>query len=183
MLFYFIYLYLFFFFFFFNDTATTEIYTLSLHDALPIIGDLRSAALYFSNWHFAAQATDYFASADAPSPVVHFWSLSAEEQFYLVWPALVVVVFAMCRRNPRRGRRALGWLAVLLGAASLISLALATRDGSQRAYFGTDARAYQLLAGALLALGAQGRRNAAHLRPSHVTGARVMQVLALAGLM
>src|SRR6266566_1568330 len=71
----------------------------------PIIGDVRSAALYFSNWHFAAQATDYFASTDAPSPVIHFWSLSAEEQFYFVWPALVVVIFAIYRRDPRRSRR------------------------------------------------------------------------------
>jgi peptidoglycan/LPS O-acetylase OafA/YrhL len=148
----------------------------------PVIGDVRSAALYFSNWHFAAQATDYFASTDAPSPVIHFWSLSAEEQFYLVWPALVVIVFAICRRNPRRSRRGLATLAVLLCAASLVSLALATRHTSERAYFGTDARAYQLLAGALLALWAQGRRDAAHLRRSHATGARLIQVLALAGL-
>ena len=148
----------------------------------PVIGDVRAAALYFSNWHFAAQATDYFASTDAPSPVIHFWSLSAEEQFYLVWPALVVIVFAICRRHPRRSRRSLGLLAVLLCAASLVSLALATRDGSQRAYFGTDARAYQLLGGALLALWAQGRRDAAHLRRTHVAGARSIQVLALVGL-
>ncbi len=154
----------------------------------PIIGDVRSAALYFSNWHFAAQATDYFASADAPSPFVHYWSLSAEEQFYLLWPALVVIVFAAFRRNPRRGRRALGWLAVVLGAASLVSLTLATRAGSEHAYFGTDTRAYQLLAGALLALWAYGRRNVAHahayvhVRRSQITGAALMQLLALAGL-
>jgi peptidoglycan/LPS O-acetylase OafA/YrhL len=151
-----------------------------------IIGDVRSAALYFSNWHFAAQATDYFASADAPSPFVHYWSLSAEEQFYLLWPALVVIVFAAFRRDPRRGRRALGWLAVVLGAASLVSLTLATRAGSEHAYFGTDTRAYQLLAGALLALWAYGRRDAAPahvlVRPSRANGARLMQVLALAGL-
>src|SRR6266540_637477 len=135
MLFYFIYLYLFFFFFFFNDTATTEIYTLSLHDALPIIGDVRSAALYFSNWHFAAQATDYFAATNAPSPVIHFWSLSAEEQFYLVWPALVMIVLALCRAKPRRGRLWLGALAVALASMSLASLAVATRHGSERAYY------------------------------------------------
>jgi peptidoglycan/LPS O-acetylase OafA/YrhL len=151
-----------------------------------IIGDVRSAALYFSNWHFAAQATDYFASADAPSPFVHYWSLSAEEQFYLLWPALVVIVFAAFRGNPRRGRRALGWLAVVLGAASLVSLTLATRAGSVHAYFGTDTRAYQLLAGALLALWAYGRRDAGpahvHVQPSRVNGARLTQLLALAGL-
>jgi peptidoglycan/LPS O-acetylase OafA/YrhL len=148
----------------------------------PVIGDIRSAALYFANWHFAANATDYFASADAPSPVVHFWSLSAEEQFYVVWPALLAIVLTLCRGNVRLGRRWVYGLAAMLAATSLASLTIATRHGSSRAYFGTDGRAYQLLAGALLALWASGRANATHVRRRGRVVPQLIQVVTLAGL-
>src|SRR5690349_6131012 len=49
-------------------------------------GDFRSAFLYFANWHFFAQSTNYFAPSVNASPVLHFWSLAVEEQFYLAWP-------------------------------------------------------------------------------------------------
>ena len=50
------------------------------------LSDIQASALYVQNWQLAADAVDYFAADDAPSPVQHFWSLSVEEQFYLVWP-------------------------------------------------------------------------------------------------
>jgi peptidoglycan/LPS O-acetylase OafA/YrhL len=125
----------------------------------PLTGDIRSAALYFSNWHFAAQATDYFASADAPSPFVHFWSLSAEEQFYLVWPALIALAYLAARGSRKRAARLVAVLAAVLMAASLVSLVLTTRHGaSSYAYFATNNRAYQLLGGAVLAVWAHRRR-------------------------
>ena len=125
----------------------------------PLVGDIRSAALYFSNWHFAAQATDYFASSDDPSPFVHFWSLSAEEQFYLVWPALIALAYLGARGSRRRAAWIVASLASVLGAASLASLWLSTHDGhASYAYFATHNRAYQLLAGALLAVWAHRRR-------------------------
>src|SRR5215217_1897102 len=49
-------------------------------------GDLRASTTYGQNWHLAAAAVNYFSADDPPSPVQHFWSLSAEEQFYIVWP-------------------------------------------------------------------------------------------------
>ncbi len=57
-----------------------------------VAGDTISAALYVSNIRFAVQATDYLGSELAPSPVLHFWSLSVEEQFYIFWPTLLAVV-------------------------------------------------------------------------------------------
>src|SRR4051794_16259082 len=55
-------------------------------------GDAVAAALSVSNVRFAIQANDYFSSTQTPSPVLHYWSLSVEEQFYLVWPALLLLV-------------------------------------------------------------------------------------------
>src|SRR3954454_1104661 len=67
-------------------------------DWAQFFGDLRASALYVQNWHLAARAVDYFAASDGPSPVQHFWSLAVEEQFYLVWP-LVIVAAARTRRR------------------------------------------------------------------------------------
>jgi peptidoglycan/LPS O-acetylase OafA/YrhL len=148
----------------------------------PLLGDARSAALYFSNWHFAAQSTDYFASGDAPSPFEHFWSLSVEEQFYAGWPAIIAMVFLLCRRDPARARR---WLAIVAGIlliGSLAALAVTTRQGdSALAYFGTHGRVYQLLAGGLLALWRHGRDEPV-TRPVLRAAASALQLLSLAGV-
>jgi len=146
----------------------------------PLVGDVRSAALYFSNWHFAAQSTDYFAVQNAPSPLEHFWSLSVEEQFYGLWPAIVAAAFLLCRRDLGRARR---WLMVVAGVllvGSLAALVVTTRRGDAiLAYYGTHVRAYQLLAGGLLALWChgEGRHVARGVTMS------VVQLLSLAGVL
>lgn len=145
-------------------TSVAWLLTASVIERSTLGADARSASLYYSNWHFAVQATDYFAAGNAPSPFLHFWSLSAEEQFYLVWPALVALAFAAARRwwpqrAARRGADLVMLMAVVGGIASFVSLALTTRAGNApMAYFGTHNRAYQLLAGAVLALWARRRR-------------------------
>ena len=66
-------------------------------------GDIFAAALYFVNWHFIIQGVDYFAAADGlHSPVQHYWSLSVEEQFYVVWPLLLLTAGAFATRFRRR---------------------------------------------------------------------------------
>jgi peptidoglycan/LPS O-acetylase OafA/YrhL len=115
-------------------------------------GAFRAAFLYGANWHFVAQSADYFGANVAASPVLHFWSLAVEEQFYVVWPLLLAGLFAVSRRFGVRGWR-LQRVAVGLVAAGSLWWAWSLRGSNpDRAYFGTDARAYQLMAGALLAL-------------------------------
>src|SRR5436190_11198921 len=69
------------------------------------IAELRASTAYVQNWHLAQTAVDYFAADDGPSPVQHFWSLSAEEQFYLVWPLLLLLAVGITRRRPVAVRR------------------------------------------------------------------------------
>ncbi|HYX75727.1 MAG TPA: acyltransferase family protein [Gaiellaceae bacterium] len=112
------------------------------------VSDSLWAAAFGANIHFAREGSDYFAQGQPPSPILHFWSLSVEEQFYLVWPgvlALVVCVLAFRRR---------GLLAVVAtaAAASLAWSILETRSSPVDAYFSTFARAWELALGAALAV-------------------------------
>ena len=116
--------------------------------------DVKAAALYFANWHFAAGATQYSADTDQ-SVVLHFWSLAVEEQFYLVWPLLMLLVVGrggLARRHWQVAQsRVVVALAVLGGTSLLLSWLLTTTSGPW-AYFGLHTRAWELTAGAGLAL-------------------------------
>ncbi|WP_083342025.1 acyltransferase family protein [Mycobacterium talmoniae] len=123
--------------------------------------DAIAAFCWVANWRFVFAKTDYFTQGGTPSPLQHAWSLGVEEQYYLVWPLLLVgVALLLALRARRRDRCAtLGGvrLSVLvlatLGAAGSAAAAIllasdATRD---RIYFGTDTRAQALLIGAAAA--------------------------------
>ncbi|HVY96359.1 MAG TPA: acyltransferase family protein, partial [Solirubrobacterales bacterium] len=101
---------------------------------------------------FAAQSVDYFAQGLEPSPVLHLWSLAIEEQFYVVWPGLMLAVTWFWRRRGRSVRPAL-WVALvaILVGSLLYGIAL-TDDKPAFAYFSTFARAWELGLGAALAL-------------------------------
>jgi peptidoglycan/LPS O-acetylase OafA/YrhL len=117
-----------------------------------VAADIVSCATYTANWHFAAQSVDYFAQGVEPSPVQHLWSLAIEEQFYLVWPALLLALTWIPWRLGRSVRPVLcGGLAAIL----LVSFAFNLRYvGSEpaAAYFSTFGRAWELALGALLAV-------------------------------
>src|SRR5512146_55444 len=129
--------------------------------------EIRASALYYQNWQLAHNAVDYLKSHEAASPVQHFWSLSVEEQFYLVWPLLFVVAGLVARKRARapgsdasavsgqsviRGHRV---VAILTGALVLASLAYSVYDtiaDPAAAYFVTTTRMWELGIGGLLAL-------------------------------
>ena len=112
------------------------------------IPDARAASLWYANWHFIGEAQDYFRGGVDDSPFLHFWSLSVEEQFYVVWPIAVLAALTIpgLRRLLRR-RTAI--VAVPLLAA--VYAYVAAGVDPLRAYYATDTRIYQLLAGAALA--------------------------------
>lgn len=135
--------------------VTAAIYTAiaSPSEVLDAVGSFKAAFLYSTNWYFFQQATAYFGADIATNPVLHFWSLAVEEQFYLLWPLMLAGAFVLTRRMDRARQMRSIAIVVALGAVASAAFALSLRTSNpNRAYYGTDARAYQLFAGALIAL-------------------------------
>ncbi|WP_370250274.1 acyltransferase family protein [Nocardioides sp.] len=109
---------------------------------------------FVANWRFADVGTDYFASGGPVSPLQHYWSLSVEEQFYVVWPTLLVLTLAAAALiGGRRLRTPLVTAVVLIvGGASFVYSLAHTVDSPTVAYFSTLDRAWELLVGALIAV-------------------------------
>jgi peptidoglycan/LPS O-acetylase OafA/YrhL len=133
-------------------------------------GGFIASALYVSNWYFLAESQDYFAEEAQRSPVQHYWSLSLEEQFYVVWPAVLLGLFLLARRYSFRLDVATG----LLTAAGLVFAGVLAAGNPMGSYFGTHARAYQLLAGATIALVCLRRQRALRGRRSTPVGAAAL---------
>jgi peptidoglycan/LPS O-acetylase OafA/YrhL len=119
-------------------------------------GQTLSALLYVNNWWQINQHISYFALFGPPSPLSHLWSLAVEEQFYLIWPWVLLiglrVVHERKRSIPVRPRLAM--FTLVLAAASAIEMAVLFHPGLDhtRIYEGTDTRAFGLLFGAALAM-------------------------------
>ena len=121
-------------------------------DVIEGLRSIKAAFLYVANWFFIRQSNDYFGADITSSPVLHFWSLSIEEQFYAVWPLLLTGLVVATKRA---GRSQWSVIRIAIAIAGLCSLVAALRladTNFNRAYYGTDTRAYQLLAGAFLAM-------------------------------
>ncbi|MEU7901938.1 acyltransferase family protein [Actinoplanes sp. NPDC049118] len=112
-----------------------------------ILSDALHTTIYAMNWRLAAIGTDYLNAEAEPSPLQHFWSLAVEEQFYLVWPLLLLIVV-------RRGGRGLTTVLTVVTAGSLLFSVWQTQHNAGWAYFGAHTRAWELGVGALLAVGA-----------------------------
>ncbi|GAA1710139.1 acyltransferase family protein [Isoptericola hypogeus] len=113
--------------------------------------EVGAAALYVENWSLASSSVDYLGAEAAASPVQHYWSLSVEEQFYLLWPlVLVVVAWFAARRRGDLMRRATAAIAVIV-AVSFAWSVVATALRPASAYFITPTRIWELGVGALLA--------------------------------
>ncbi|MCS5723236.1 acyltransferase [Herbiconiux sp. CPCC 203407] len=118
-----------------------------------VFQDAIATALYVPNLLFAYQNTDYLAEG-TPSLFQHFWSLGVEEQFYLVWPALIALGFVLARRS----KRGLFWMLVVIVAASFAAGFVLTTISQPWAFFSLPTRAWELGVGGLLAFAVESPR-------------------------
>ncbi len=114
--------------------------------------DAKWTAVFLANIHLAQIGTSYFGSQAPPSPLQNMWSLGVEEQFYVVWPGLFLLVAAVGRRLNVRMK--LGVLLVMIVTASFVWSILQTSNNSTWAYFSPLTRAWELGVGALVAIAA-----------------------------
>jgi peptidoglycan/LPS O-acetylase OafA/YrhL len=131
-------------------TVVASVVVLSPLRASDVAADGVAAALYASNLRFAIQATDYLQSELAPSPLLHLWSLGVEEQFYLFWPALLL----LATRATSNRRVRVGLVAAAVVVASFALSLWLTTVSAPWAFFSLPSRAWELGIGALLAVGA-----------------------------
>ena len=131
--------------------------------AMVVAKDGLANAFYVGNYRYALQATNYLSISGPVSPLLNYWSLGVEEQFYLVWPALLLVASLVWWRHPKRTRStsqakaqplfsAIVVAMALLAASSLAFSIWLTRANEPWAFFSLPTRAWELAVGGLLAL-------------------------------
>ncbi|RMH76762.1 MAG: acyltransferase [Actinomyces sp.] len=141
-----------------------------------LVADARSALLYVSNWRFADRAVAYSDASVTDSLVLHYWSLSIEEQFYVLWPLLISGALLL-RRGRGSCRRVLAMVAASVVCASLAwSSAASTAAGTS--YFSTAARLWEIALGALVAVAARPMANNRMGLRGVVAGAGLLMALA-----
>jgi peptidoglycan/LPS O-acetylase OafA/YrhL len=116
------------------------------------IEQVAAATVYVENWVLAYRSVDYLARHDAVSPVQHFWALSVQGQFYILWPLLIAAVALAARRAGVAFRSLLSGVLVVVFAASLAFSVYLTAKNQPFAYFNTLARAWEFSLGGLLAI-------------------------------
>ncbi|MCO5326204.1 MAG: acyltransferase [Solirubrobacterales bacterium] len=128
-----------------------------------------TAAFYVNNWYLIFHDVSYFAQFGTPEPLNHLWSLSVEEQFYIVWPFVIILGAKLFPRvEPTTGARfRMAGATLVLALISMIVMIVLYSPGidPSRVYYGTDTRALELLVGAALAMVWPSRRLHARIKP------------------
>ncbi len=115
--------------------------------------DIIFSSVYLANWQFAARNVDYLAEDISPSPVQHFWSLAVEEQYYIVWPILLVLVGWIVRRRKLSIRPVMAACLLTIALPSFAWSVYETANNQSAAFFVTATRMWELAVGAFIAVG------------------------------
>ncbi len=129
---------------------TTFVWVMLFHKELlnTLRGDALSSIFYSSNWWFIYHKLSYFDSFGSPSPLKNLWSLAIEEQFYVIWPIVLIIGLSIVKKQSKFSN------IIFIGAiCSAILMAILFQPGADpsRIYFGTDTRSFELLIGCWLA--------------------------------
>lgn len=114
-----------------------------------LLGDAVASITYASNWWFIFHKLSYFDSFGLPSPLKNLWSLAIEEQFYIVWPVVLIIGLKAFKK---RAKVANIVFILALGSAILMGILYKPGEDPSRVYYGTDTRAFELLIGSWLAI-------------------------------
>jgi peptidoglycan/LPS O-acetylase OafA/YrhL len=133
-------------------TAVLTWALVSILDRRVFGGDIVTAALYLVNWRLADRSVDYLAEDVGLSPVQHFWSLAVEEQFYLIWPLLLLLVAWWVRRSGWSVRPSLAAGLALVAVPSFAWSLMMTTSSPAAAFFVTTTRLWELSVGAVVAI-------------------------------
>ncbi|MBG9756580.1 acetyltransferase [Lysinibacillus sphaericus] len=130
---------------------TSFVWAMLFHKELlhTLRGDALSSIFYSSNWWFIFHKLSYFDSFGSPSPIKNLWSLAIEEQFYVIWPLLLMIGLYVVKKQSKLAK------VVFIGAiCSALLMAILYQPGADpsRVYYGTDTRCFELLIGCWLAL-------------------------------
>ncbi|MGE0066398.1 MAG: acyltransferase family protein, partial [Solirubrobacterales bacterium] len=128
-----------------------------------------SSVFYFNNWQQILGDVSYFARFEAPGPLNHLWSLAVEEQFYIIWPFLLLLGTKVVKEHPLpsgvRPRLAILTLALAFASVILMAVLYHPNVDPSRVYYGTDTRASELLFGAALAMVWPSRKLSRRITP------------------
>lgn len=145
--------------------------------------DMWAALCWVTNWWYILRDVSYFDALGAPSPVTHFWSLAIEEQFYLIWPVVLIIAHKL---GVKRSHMRNATLVLVLASALEMALLFNPDADPSRVYYGTDTRAFSLLIGAWLAFvwpsNQLGANNEVHLDRNVRVALDAVGSIALIGL-
>lgn len=145
--------------------------------------DIIPSLFWFENWWYIFRGLSYFDALGDPSPLTHFWSLAIEEQFYVVWPLFLLLLFKL-----GGGSKIIRRICLILAALSAILMAFLFVPGADptRVYYGTDTRAFSLLIGAWLSFVWPGQRmteqNTRNMPAGLITALDGLGIVALIGI-
>jgi peptidoglycan/LPS O-acetylase OafA/YrhL len=118
--------------------------------------DAVAGLLDVSNWWFLAQGTNYLTAERDVSPLLHYWSLGVEEQFYVVWPIVLMVAWALLRRRHARPSHVLGGIIAAVAVSSFVAALALAQQHPQQVFYASPLRGWQFALGALVAVATLG---------------------------